>query len=138
MQQRERTTFFELEQLEDETSTWWEPKTHDVWGWADEARQGSQGKPQLERLAEAVGYEVLAALKVRGADGKPADELVTWDGEWDDSEHGEGTEVVRKGDGRRGVSTRAADSDGDIKIRFDDDGSESGYIKPRDAWVLES
>ena len=29
------------------------------------------------------------------------------------------------------------DSDGSIKIRFDDDGSESRYIHTRDVWVLD-
>ena len=41
---------------------------------------------------------------------------------------GKGTKVMRKSDGRKGVSTRDRDSDGEIKIRFDDDGSESRYI----------
>ena len=29
------------------------------------------------------------------------------------------------------------DGDGDIKIKFDDDGSESGYVKARDVLVGE-
>eukprot|EP01045_Picozoa_sp_COSAG04_P046117 COSAG04_NODE_16524_length_496_cov_1.549118_1_plen_33_part_01 len=28
------------------------------------------------------------------------------------------------------------DGDGDIKIKFDDDGSESGYINTSNVWVL--
>ena len=55
---------------------------------------------------------------------------------WDTSKHGKGTKVKRKSDGRTGVSTRNRDSDGEIKIRFDDDGSESGYINTSNVWVL--
>ena len=58
--------------------------------------------------------------------------------EWDSSQHGKGTPVMRKSDGRTGVSTMNRDSDGDIKIKFDDNGQESGYIKTRDVWVLAS
>ena len=49
---------------------------------------------------------------------------------------GKGTKVMRKSDGRKGVSTRDRDSDGEIKIRFDDDGSESGYINTSNVWAL--
>jgi hypothetical protein len=56
--------------------------------------------------------------------------------EWDNSQHGKGTPVIRKSDGRTGVSTMNRDSDGEIKIKFDDNGQESGYIKTHDVWVL--
>ncbi len=55
--------------------------------------------------------------------------------EWDVKKHGEGTEVILKSDGRRGVSTMDRDRDGGIKVRFEDDGSESGYIKTDDVWA---
>ena len=55
--------------------------------------------------------------------------------EWDDSKHGKGTKVVRKSDGRSGVSTRNHDSDGEIKIKFDDDGSESLSIQTNELCV---
>eukprot|EP01045_Picozoa_sp_COSAG04_P004561 COSAG04_NODE_200_length_20490_cov_33.582021_2_plen_3075_part_00 len=50
--------------------------------------------------------------------------------------NGRGTKVKRKSDGRRGVSTMNRDSDGEIKIKFDDDGSESRYINTRHVWVV--
>ena len=53
---------------------------------------------------------------------------------WDSSKHGKGTKVKRKSDRR--VSTMNRDSDGEIKIKFDDDGSESGYINTGNVWVL--
>ena len=56
--------------------------------------------------------------------------------EWDSAKHGKGTKVMRKSDGRTGVSTMDRDSDGDIKMKFDDDGEISSYIKTRDVWVL--
>ena len=57
--------------------------------------------------------------------------------DWDSSKgHGRGTKVMRKSDGRGGVSTMDRDSDGEIRIRFDDDGSESSYINTRDVWAL--
>ena len=46
--------------------------------------------------------------------------------EWDAEKHGEGTEVILKRDGRRGVSTMSA-LFGGIQVRFDDDGSVSGW-----------
>ena len=58
--------------------------------------------------------------------------------EWDNSKHGKGTKVRRKSDGRCGVSTRDCDGDGDIKIKFDDGGSESGWIKTRDVLVVSA
>eukprot|EP01045_Picozoa_sp_COSAG04_P011040 COSAG04_NODE_697_length_11055_cov_5.640471_8_plen_256_part_00 len=55
--------------------------------------------------------------------------------EWG-SEHGRGTRVALKSDGRSGVSTKNRDRDGEIKIKFDDDGSESSYISTSRVWVL--
>eukprot|EP01045_Picozoa_sp_COSAG04_P041080 COSAG04_NODE_12310_length_659_cov_0.501786_1_plen_170_part_10 len=43
--------------------------------------------------------------------------------EWDESKHGEGTEVVGKSDGRSGVVTEVAPNTIYIRIKFDDDGS---------------
>ena len=42
--------------------------------------------------------------------------------------------MVRKSDGRAGVSTRDPDRDGEIKIRFDDDGG-SGLVFKTDVWI---
>eukprot|EP01045_Picozoa_sp_COSAG04_P010975 COSAG04_NODE_691_length_11104_cov_6.949841_11_plen_272_part_00 len=56
---------------------------------------------------------------------------------WSSNSRGEGTKVMVKSDRRRGVSTMAADGDGDITIRFDDDGRESGYIKTRNVSVAD-
>ena len=47
-----------------------------------------------------------------------------------------GTKVERKSDGRTGVSTMNRDGDGEIKIKFDSDGSESGYINTSDVCML--
>ena len=46
--------------------------------------------------------------------------------------------MIFKSDGRRGVSTRDRDGDGEIKVRFDDDGSESGYIRTDDVWAVDA
>eukprot|EP01045_Picozoa_sp_COSAG04_P034289 COSAG04_NODE_7445_length_1127_cov_1.467899_1_plen_175_part_10 len=62
------------------------------------------------------------------------DELITaaTTAQWDNSKHGTNTKVMRKSDKRCGVSIRDADSDGDIKIKFNDNGSVSGWVKTRD------
>eukprot|EP01045_Picozoa_sp_COSAG04_P009904 COSAG04_NODE_591_length_12289_cov_10.947252_3_plen_1124_part_00 len=112
-----------------------------LWGWAAEAQQGSLGKPQLERLTDALGVgptTVYRMLKVRGADGKPADELVTFDAEWDDRKHGRGTKVMVKSGGRRGVVVdHRFKSMDDVKIwvRFDDDDGPPPSFSTRDVSV---
>ena len=58
--------------------------------------------------------------------------------EWDNKQHGEGTVVMLKSDKRRGVSTTDRDGYGEIKVRFDDDGSESGVIKTDDVLAVEA
>ena len=58
--------------------------------------------------------------------------------EWDDSKHGKGTKVVRKSDGRTGVSTMDHSEYGTIKIRFDDGGNQSDRIKTYNVWAAES
>eukprot|EP01045_Picozoa_sp_COSAG04_P004560 COSAG04_NODE_200_length_20490_cov_33.582021_1_plen_3559_part_10 len=93
-----------------------------------------------ERLTEwQTGVHGTGAAVVLKSDGRRgvstvADSLAQQD--WDRSKHGRGTKVKRKSDGRRGVSTMDRDSDGDIKIKFDDDGSTSSYVKTRDVWAL--
>ena len=58
--------------------------------------------------------------------------------EWDDDKHGEGTAVMLKSDKTRGVSTMDRDDDGEILVRFDDDGSESDYINTDNVWVVDA
>ena len=56
--------------------------------------------------------------------------------EWDRSKHGKGTAVVQRSDGRCGVSTQNEDTY--LRIRFDDDGSISDYVRTSDVWALDS
>ena len=61
--------------------------------------------------------------------------------DWDRHTHGKGTAVKRKSDGRRGVVScglGAFEASGRLltQIKFDDDGSESGYIDTREVFVL--
>eukprot|EP01045_Picozoa_sp_COSAG04_P034944 COSAG04_NODE_7863_length_1055_cov_1.338912_2_plen_67_part_00 len=58
--------------------------------------------------------------------------------EWDSRKHGKGTKVLRKSDGRAGVSIMDRTSNGKIVICFDDDGSHSRRIHTGDVWVPES
>eukprot|EP01045_Picozoa_sp_COSAG04_P005151 COSAG04_NODE_234_length_19155_cov_812.438707_7_plen_484_part_00 len=58
--------------------------------------------------------------------------------EWDDEKHSKGTAVMLKSDKRRGVSTKDRDDNGEIRVRFDDDGSEKGWIKTDDVWAVDA
>ena len=58
--------------------------------------------------------------------------------EWEEEQHGVGTKVMRKVDGRRGAVTKERDSSGLIQIAFDDDDSGvSTYIDPEGVWAVE-
>eukprot|EP01045_Picozoa_sp_COSAG04_P005153 COSAG04_NODE_234_length_19155_cov_812.438707_9_plen_109_part_00 len=57
--------------------------------------------------------------------------------EWDGRKHGNGTAVMQKNDGRRGVATYYDDMVDKINVRFDDDGSMD-QIKPDDVLVVET
>jgi hypothetical protein len=120
-----------LELLEEDGSTSQEPQIHALWQWADEAQQGSLGKKELERLAGERSLpvvQVFQQLKVCTTDGKPASEFAP-SVEWDNAKHGKGTAVMQKSDGRCGVSIMDIVDGDNIKIKYDDDGSVSDWIK---------
>jgi hypothetical protein len=120
-----------LELLEEDGSTSQEPQIHALWQWADEAQQGSLGKKELERLAGERSLpvvQVFQQLKVCTTDSKPASEFAP-SVEWDNAKHGKGTAVMQKSDGRCGVSIMDIVNGDNIKIKYDDDGSVSDWIK---------
>ena len=81
-----------------------------------QAAQAARRREQ-QRAAAEEAERAARAQRERAAPSSGSTQIA-----WDISTHGKGTTVMRKSDGRSGVSTMDRDSDGDIKIRFDDDG----------------
>eukprot|EP01045_Picozoa_sp_COSAG04_P040337 COSAG04_NODE_11738_length_691_cov_2.081081_1_plen_167_part_10 len=141
------STRFDSLLQESETKVEWDTDQH---GEDTKVMRKSDGRIGVSITPQS-GVEALGELKIRFDDdysesnytpygdvwvlstapSKPADGA-----DWDPSKHGKGTKVMRKSDGRRGVSTMDCDSDGEIKIKFDDDGSLSHYVKTGGVWVL--